>query len=55
MRRFVHLVRLLREVARFSVVNRIWWPVPLVVLVLLAGAVMVATQVAAPFTVYTLF
>lgn len=55
MLRLRHSWRLLRELVALSVINRVWWPVPLVLLLLLAGALMLAAQVVAPFTVYTLF
>ena len=55
MRRSLHALRLLRELVGFSIINRIWWPLPLVVLLVLAGLLMLAAQAAAPFTVYTLF
>lgn len=55
MRRLRHGVGLLLETARFSVTNRVWWPLPAILIVLAVGALMAAAQIAAPFTVYTLF
>lgn len=54
MKRLRHLGRLFAELTAYSLVNRVWWPVPLVLLLLLLGALIVIGQVSAPF-IYTLF
>ncbi len=54
MMRVRHLGRLFLELCAYSVVNRVWWPVPLVLLLLTLGLVVVIGQSAAPF-IYTLF
>ena len=54
MRRVRHLGGLLGELASYSLVNRVWWPLPFVSLLLALGAVVVVGQSAAPF-IYTLF
>jgi hypothetical protein len=52
--RLRHLGRLFLELTAYSVVNRVWWPVPLVLLLLALGLVVFIGQTAAPF-IYTLF
>jgi Family of unknown function (DUF5989) len=47
--------RLAREFVAYSVVNRAWWVVPLVMLLALIALAIVAGQAAAPYTLYTLF
>ncbi len=54
MRRIRHLANLLGEITRYSLVNRVWWPVPLIGTLLLLGLVVVVGQASAPF-IYTLF
>ena len=54
MRRLKHLGLLFGEVTRYSLVNRVWWPVPLLGTLLLLGLVVVVGQASAPF-IYTLF
>ena len=54
MRRLKHLGLMLGEVTRYSLVNRVWWPVPLLGTLLLLGLVVVVGQASAPF-IYTLF
>ncbi len=54
MRRLKHVLGLLSELAHYSVVNRVWWPLPLLVGLLLLGLVVVIGQASAPF-IYTLF
>lgn len=53
--RLRHGGRLLREVGSFTVLNRVWWFLPLVLLVLLLAIAATATQHALPYAVYTLF
>lgn len=54
MMRLRHLGRLFKELTVFSVVNRVWWPLPLVLLLMALGLVVAIGQTAAPF-IYTLF
>jgi hypothetical protein len=49
-----HFGRLLLELVAYSVMNRVWWPVPLVLFLLAIGVVVIVGQTAAPF-IYTLF
>ena len=49
-----HLVRLIQDVARFAWENKIWWIIPMVLVLLLLGLLIFAGQAAAPF-IYTLF
>ncbi|MBU6215213.1 MAG: hypothetical protein KGR17_01320 [Acidobacteria bacterium] len=53
--RLKHLWRLSRDVARYSVVNRIWWFLPMMVLLGLIALAVTTTQAAVPVAVYTLF
>ena len=55
MRRIRHFIRLLRDIGGYAVVNRAYWIVPLVVILLVFSALILAGQVAAPFTIYPLF
>ncbi len=53
--RFIrHLFRLLQEVGEFAWENKIWWILPMVI-VLLAMALLVFVGQSAPPFVYTLF
>jgi hypothetical protein len=45
----------LRHAARLAVVNRVWWILPLVVVLGLIAVAVTVTQAAAPYTLYTLF
>ena len=54
MRRIRHTLALFSEIGAYSVVNRVWWPLPLLTLLLAAGLVVSVGQAAAPF-IYTLF
>ena len=54
MMRLRHIGRLFLELFTYSVVNKVWWPIPLVILLLMVGLVAVIGQTAAPF-IYTLF
>lgn len=54
MRRLRHLALLLGEITRYSMVNRVWWPLPLLATLLFLGLVVVIGQASAPF-IYTLF
>ncbi len=54
MRFLRYLGRLLKECLGFAWENKIWWIVPLVLVLLLLSALVFLTQSAAPF-IYTLF
>lgn len=54
MRRAGYSVKLLREFVRFARENRVYWIVPFVLLLGLAGLLIVTGQVSAPM-LYTLF
>ena len=47
-------IELLREYSRFARDHKVYWIVPLVVILLLAGLLIVVSQAAAPL-LYTLF
>jgi len=55
MRRAVHTWRLLREFGSYAVINRAYWVVPLVILLLTIAAFTGVVQTAVPFTLYSLF
>lgn len=46
--------RLLRDLTAYSWVNEVWWPLPVVLLLLSVGILALTTQVATPY-IYTLF
>ena len=54
MSRIGYAGKLLREFARFAREKRVWWIVPLILLLGFCGLVVVATQSVAPL-IYTLF
>ncbi len=54
MMRLRHAARLFLELVAYSIVNRVWWPVPLVMLLMAVGLVVVIGTTAAPY-IYTLF
>jgi len=54
MRFLRHLVILLREVWAFARQNRIWWIVPLMLLLLALAVLVVGVSTISPF-IYTLF
>jgi hypothetical protein len=54
MRRLRHLLLLLKTLLRYSAVNDVWWPIPMVITLLLVIVLAIAGQTAAPF-IYTLF
>ncbi len=54
MGKLAHSGKLLGEIWQFAKQNKAWWLVPLVVMLMLAGMLVVASQGAAPF-IYTLF
>jgi len=51
---FRQLARLLSDVWQFAWHNKAWWLVPLVLVLLMIGALIVSGQAVAPF-IYTLF
>lgn len=50
-----HFFRLVREIVQFSLLNRMWWFIPMMVLIGLVGFAVSATQTVVPVAVYTLF
>jgi len=54
MRRVRHGVRLASDLLAYSIINRVVWLIPLVLVLLVAAVVVTAGQVAAPF-MYTIF
>ena len=55
MGRLRYAARLGGEFVSYSVVNRVWWVVPLVLLLAVVALAIVVGQAAAPYTLYTLF
>ncbi len=55
MLRLRHAVRLGGEFVAYAVVNRVWWILPLVVVLAVVALAVSVTQAAAPYTLYTLF
>ncbi len=49
-----HLGKLLKEFAGFAWKNKVWWIVPMVLVLLLLALLIATSQTAAPF-IYTLF
>ncbi|MDZ4200046.1 MAG: DUF5989 family protein [Kiritimatiellia bacterium] len=47
--------RLLREIGRYALVHKAWWLVPVVLVLLLLGALVFLGQASAPAFIYTLF
>ncbi|MCX7590432.1 MAG: DUF5989 family protein [Kiritimatiellae bacterium] len=54
MRFLRHLLRLLKEAGQFAWHNKVWWIVPMLIVLLLLAFLIFAGQTAAPF-IYTLF
>ena len=50
-----YLGRLFKEFLGFAWQNKAWWIVPMVLILLLMGFLILATQTAAPSFIYTLF
>jgi len=48
-------VRLGGEFIAYALVNRVWWVVPLMILLALAALLVVIGQAAAPVSIYPLF
>jgi hypothetical protein len=55
MMRLRHGVRLAGELVAYAVVNRAWWVIPLVFLLVASALLIAAGQAAAPYTLYTVF
>jgi hypothetical protein len=55
MGRLRYAARLGGEFVAYSVVNRAWWVVPMVLLLAVVALAIVVGQAAAPYTLYTLF
>ncbi len=55
MLRIRHLGRLVGDFASYAVVNRVWWILPMMMLLGLLVAFITVGQAAAPYTLYTLF
>lgn len=53
--RLKHLLRLSRDVGRFALINRVWWFIPMMVLLALIMIAVTSTQAVVPVAVYTLF
>jgi len=49
-----HFIRLMGDLVAYSVVNRVTWLIPLLLILVVAALVITAGNVAAPF-VYTIF
>lgn len=48
-------MRLAGDLVAYAVVNRVWWIVPMMVVLGVVALVTTVTQAAAPYTLYTLF
>ncbi|MEZ5166791.1 MAG: DUF5989 family protein [Acidimicrobiales bacterium] len=55
MLRLRHSLRLVRDLTGFALVNRVWWLLPLMVVLATITIFIVVGQVAAPYTLYTVF
>ena len=55
MLRLRHTFRLAGEFVAYAVINRVWWILPLMVVLGLVAVAISVTQAAAPYTLYTLF
>lgn len=55
MLRLRHATRLAGDLVGYAVVNRVWWILPLVVLLGIASLLIVVGQAAAPVTLYPMF
>jgi hypothetical protein len=55
MLRMKHLGRLVGSFGGYAVVNRVWWIIPMMMLLGLFAAFIAVGQAAAPYTIYTLF
>jgi hypothetical protein len=50
-----HAARLAREIVAYSVTNRSWWFIPIMIAFAAIALAVVTTQAAVPVAVYTLF
>ena len=55
MLRIKHLFRLSGDFVAYAVVNRVWWIIPMMLVLGLLVAFISVGQAAAPYTLYTLF
>lgn len=55
MRRIRHSWKLLSEFAYYAVINKAYWVLPLILLLLFVAAFTGAVHTVVPFTLYTLF
>ena len=55
MLRLKHLVLLGREITSYSVSNRVWWFLPVMLVLGVVALAMTTTSAAVPVAVYTLF
>ena len=55
MLRLRHTVRLGRDVVALASVNRVWWAVPLVALLIVTTVLVATAQAVVPYAMYTLF
>ena len=53
--RLRHATRLAGDLVGYAVVNRVWWILPLVLLLGIASLLIVVGQAAAPVTLYPMF
>ena len=53
--RLRHAARLAGELVGFAFVNRLWWLLPMVLVLAVASLVIVVGQAAAPVTLYPMF
>jgi hypothetical protein len=50
-----HGARLVREFAGYAAVNRAWWVLPVMLLLVVSALLIAAGQAAAPYSLYTVF
>lgn len=55
MLRVRHLLRLIRDVVGFALLNRAWWFLPMMAVLFLITLAVTTTQAVVPVAVYTLF
>ena len=55
MLRLRHALRLLKDLVGFAAVNRVWWLLPLMVVLVVVTVFIAVGQAAAPSTLYTVF
>ncbi len=53
--RMRYMARFSGEIVDYAVVNRVWWIVPLMLVVAIVTLLVVVGQAAAPFTLYPMF